>query len=74
MPVHRDVVVWLTGGHRPGHRRVPTYGGAIGTQGMWDAVHRLTCYVIVPATDEGMSSTAPTRDAVVGSTVGGYTL
>ena len=31
--VHRDVVVYLTGGHGPGYRRVPTYGGAIGSQG-----------------------------------------
>ena len=45
---------------------VPTYGGAIGCQGMWDAVHPLVGYAIVPATDGGMSSTAPTRDAVVG--------
>ena len=68
------VVVYLTGGHVPGYRRVPTYGGAIGSQGTWDHVHPLVGYAIVPATDGGMSSTAPTRDAVVGSTVGGYTL
>ena len=60
------VVVYLTGGHVPGYRRVPTSGGAIGSQGTWDAVHHLTCYGVVPTTDGGMSSTAPTRDAVVG--------
>ena len=53
---------------------VATYVGAIGPQGMWDAVHPLVGYAIVPATDGGMSSTAPTRDAALGSTVGGYTL
>ena len=60
------VVVYLTGGHVPGYRRVPTYGGAIGSQGTWDHVHPLVGYAIVPTTDGGMSSTAPTRDAVVG--------
>ena len=41
---------------------------------MWDTVHPLVGYAIVPATDGGMSSSAPTRDALVGSTVVGYTL
>jgi len=52
--------------HRMTQTRIPTvatYGDAIGCHGMWDAVHR---YAVVPATDGGMSSTAPTRDAVVG--------
>ena len=52
----------------------PAYGGVIGYQGTWDHVYRLTCYAIVPATDDGVSSTAPTRDAVVGSPVVGYVL
>ncbi len=38
VPAHRDVVVYLTGWHGPGYRRVPTYGGAIGSQGTWDHV------------------------------------
>ena len=41
---------------------------------MWDAVHPLVGYAIVPATDVGMSSTAPTRDAVLGSSGVGYVL
>ena len=57
------VVVYLTGGHVPGYRRVPTYGGAIGYRGM---VGYLVCYAVVPLTDCRMTSTAPTRDAVVG--------
>ena len=34
---------------------------------MGDPVHYLTCYAVVPLTDCRMTSTAPTRDAVVGS-------
>ena len=66
--------MYLTGGHVPGYRRVPTYGGAIGSQGTWDHVLGLACYAVVPATDEGVSSSPPTRDGVLGSTVVGYTL
>ncbi len=33
VPLHRDVVVYLTGWHGPGYRRVATYVGAIGSQG-----------------------------------------
>ena len=58
VPAHRDVVVYLTGWHGPGYRRVPTSGGAIGSQGTWDHVLGLACYAVVPTTDGGMSSTA----------------
>ena len=34
----------------------------------------LTCYAVVPATDEGVSSSPPTRDGVLGSTGVGYVL
>ena len=41
---------------------------------MWDAVHPLVGYAIVPATDEGVSSSPPTRDGVLGRSGVGYTL
>ena len=48
--------------------------GGGGSQGTWDHVYHLTCYGVVPAVDEGMSSATPTRDVAVRSTVVGYTL
>ena len=44
------VVVYLTGGHVPGYRRVPTSGGAIGSQGMGDLVHPAQQYLQYKAT------------------------
>ena len=32
VPLHRDVVVYLTGGHVPGYHMGPAYGGSIGSQ------------------------------------------
>ena len=58
VPAHRDVVVYLTGWHGPGYRRVPTSGGAIGSQGTWDHVLGFVSYAVVPPADYRMTSTA----------------